>query len=199
MRFKLKPRIIFEAVVIVLLLLVLYIERDLGIAALITIFCIKPVLVVVSIIILLVRIRGIFPLSHVTPSRIAAPILVGIFLAVSILFANEIIFAREIIRFHLQREWFKHVGVAANYLDCERAEMYGCVQFFSYPEGAVPIPATVFRFENGIAIDVDSRQYVGYMHVANQAELPQGKSLGVWKFGCDYALGDDWYLCRSGT
>ncbi len=158
MRFKINPRIIFEASVIALLFLMLYVERDLGYAGIITIFCVKPFLVLLSVILLVIRIWQLFPLSAVTPAKIIAPLLIGGFLTVSIVFANEIIFAREIIRFRLQREWFDYVVSAASQPTCEKAREYGCRQWFTFPDGAPPSSATIYRFEDGLAVDVDSRQ-----------------------------------------
>ncbi|MCC6894323.1 MAG: hypothetical protein IT321_15990 [Anaerolineae bacterium] len=199
MRIKLNPRVIFEASVIVLLFLTLYIEWDLGFAGIISIFCVKPFLIFLVIIMLVIRIWQIFPLSRVTPSKLIAPILIGGLLAVSIMYANEIIFAREIIRFHFQREWFDYVVSAATQPTCDRVREVGCVQWFTFPDGTPPLSATVYRFEDGLAIDVDSRIYIGYLHLTNQTGLPQAKSIGMWKFGCEYALGDGWYLCGGGT
>ena len=55
MRIKFNPRVIFEASVIALLFLTLYIERDLGIVALITIFFVKLFL---SMVIIVLSIRS---------------------------------------------------------------------------------------------------------------------------------------------
>jgi hypothetical protein len=193
-----------ELLLIVLIIVTLIVQRDSGWDA-IPIVCIyRPTLYIILIIVLIFHIVSAFIKRNDSIGRflfkfiyLIALILV---LVSTFLFPDEYMYSREIIDFNLNKQWFEEIAtIAPNLSHCALPTKFSCNEVIALPQEyrRKNYEVEVVTYEKTLAIIVDSRQYVSYVHLVGQSGLPQ-VSLGRDKVGCDYTLSEDWYVCGIG-